>query len=52
MAAGLRWDIAGIAGLGKFDADSGLTLGLTYEFQAFNRKQTVKTVKKTAGLLP
>ena len=44
-AAGLRWDIAGIAGLEEFDAHSGLTIGLTYEFQAFGRKKTPTTIK-------
>lgn len=44
-AAGLRWDIAGIAGLEKFDAHSGLTIGLTYEFQAFGKKRIPTTVK-------
>lgn len=44
-AAGLRWDIAGIAGLEEFDAHSGLTIGLTYEFQAFGKKRAPTTVK-------
>lgn len=43
--AGLRWDIAGIAGLRQYDADSGLALGVTYEFQAFHKKQAPKIVK-------
>jgi len=41
----LRWDVAGIAGLKKFDPDSGLTVGITYEFQAFNRKRVPRTTK-------
>jgi hypothetical protein len=43
--AGLRWDIAGIAGLEKHDPDSGLVLGVTYEFQAFNRPRSPKTIR-------
>ena len=45
QAGGLRWDVAGIAGLKKFDPDSGLTVGITYEFQAFNRKRVPRTTK-------
>jgi hypothetical protein len=45
QAAGLRWDLGAIAGLGKYDADSGLTLGLTYEFQAFRRTKAVRTIR-------
>lgn len=44
-AAGLRWDIAGIAGLKEFDARSGLAIGLTYEFQAFGKKKAPTTIK-------
>jgi hypothetical protein len=44
-AAGLRWDIAGIAGLEEFDAHSGVAIGLTYEFQAFGKKKAPTTVK-------
>jgi hypothetical protein len=44
-AAGLLWDVAGIAGLGKYDADTGIALGLTFDFQAFGRKQAPKTVR-------
>jgi hypothetical protein len=44
-AAGLRWDIAGIAGLQEFDARSGVTIGLTYEFQAFGKKKAPTTIK-------
>jgi hypothetical protein len=35
----IRWDIAGIAGFKPNDADSGLTIGLTYVFQAFHKKR-------------
>ena len=45
LAAGLRWDVGAIAGLGKYDADSGVTLGLTYEFQAFRRTKAVRTIR-------
>lgn len=37
QAAGLRWDIGGIAGLEKLDPDSGIALGLTYVFKAFHK---------------
>jgi hypothetical protein len=43
--AGLRWDIAGIAGLQEFDANSGITIGLTYEFQVFGKKKPPTTIK-------
>jgi hypothetical protein len=33
----VRWDIAGIAGFRKFDADSGVTVGVTFEFQGFHK---------------
>jgi hypothetical protein len=33
----LRWDVAGIAGFKQFDADSGVTLGVSYEFQGFRK---------------
>jgi hypothetical protein len=39
----LRWDIAGIAGLKRYDADSGLTVGVTYEFQGFHKKKVTGT---------
>jgi hypothetical protein len=35
--AGLRCDVAGIAGLRAFDARYGLSVGVTYEFQAFGK---------------
>jgi hypothetical protein len=44
-AAGLLWDISGLAGLEKFDADSGVVLGVTYEFQAFNRTRSIRTIR-------
>jgi hypothetical protein len=42
----IRWDIAGVRGLRQFDPDSGIAVGVTYEFQAFNRKKDrVKIMK-------
>ena len=43
-AAGLRWDLAGTAGLRQYDHDSGLVLGVSYEFQGFNRNRQPKTI--------
>ena len=37
QAAGLRWDLGGIAGLKSFDPDWGIAVGLTYEFKAFHK---------------
>lgn len=34
----ITWDIAGIAGFKPADADSGVTIGITYEFQGFHKK--------------
>jgi len=42
---GVRWDLAGIVGLKPFDPDSGLAIGITYEFQAFHRNRTPTTIK-------
>ncbi len=36
-AGGVRWDVAGIAGLMDYDPKSGIAVGATYEFQAFHR---------------
>ncbi len=38
----VRWDVAGIAGLKDFDPDSGVTVGITYEFQLFHKPSAVK----------
>jgi hypothetical protein len=40
-AAGLVWDVAGLAGLTKADADSGVVFGITRDFQVYKvpRKQ-------------
>ena len=43
--AGLRWDIAGVAGLNDIEPDSGLVIGVTYEFQAFGKKKGPRTIK-------
>jgi len=42
---GIRWDVGAVAGLREFDPDSGLTVGVTYEFQAFERKGSPNTLK-------
>jgi hypothetical protein len=47
-AAGLRWDVAGLAGLKHFSPGSGLKIGVTYEFQAFQRKKGPKTIPQGA----
>jgi hypothetical protein len=44
-AAGIRWDVAALAGLKQLDADTGVALGVTYEFQAFNKKKSPKTIR-------
>ena len=44
-AGGLRWDLAGIAGLKQFDPDSGIAVGVTFEFQAFKRNHSPVTIK-------
>lgn len=33
----IRWDLAGVAGLMRYDPKSGIIVGASYEFQAFNR---------------
>jgi len=43
-AAGLRWDVGGIAGLEEVDADTGLVFGITYEFQAFAKTKGPRTI--------
>ena len=44
-AGGLLWDLAAIAGLKTFDPDSGLALGVTYEFQGFHKNRSPRTIK-------
>jgi len=36
-AGGVRWDLAALAGLMPYDPKSGIIVGATYEFQAFQR---------------
>ena len=33
----VRWDLGAVAGLKHYDSKSGIVIGATYEFQAFNR---------------
>jgi hypothetical protein len=41
----IRWDVAGVGGLKQTDPDSGVVIGITYEFQAFKRdKQKTRIV--------
>lgn len=42
----IRWDIAGVKGLKKYDPDSGVIVGATYEFQAFKRENRVRIVNE------
>jgi hypothetical protein len=44
-AAGLMWDVAGIAGLKQYDACCGLTVGVTFDVQAFHKKRTPTVVR-------
>ena len=39
-AGGVLWDFGGIIGLKHYDPKSGIVVGATYEFQAFNRKDS------------
>jgi hypothetical protein len=36
----ILWDLAGVAGLMRFDPKSGIVVGMTYEFQAFKRNRS------------
>jgi hypothetical protein len=42
---GIRWDLAAIAGLMHFDPKSGVAVGVTYEFQAFQRNASPIKIK-------
>ena len=42
---GIRWDLAGVAGLMRFDPKSGIIVGATYEFQAFQRNGSRTKIK-------
>jgi hypothetical protein len=35
----IRWDLGAVAGLMRYDPKSGIVVGATYEFQAFQRNQ-------------
>ena len=41
----IRWDLAAIAGLKRFDPKSGIAVGATYEFQAFERNEPPVRIK-------
>jgi hypothetical protein len=43
-AAGVLWDVAGIAGLKHFDPRSGIAVGVTFDFQAFHRSRGPVTI--------
>jgi len=45
-AAGLHWEVAGVAGLKHFNPSYGLTIGVTFEFQAFHKKRSPVTIKQ------
>lgn len=36
----IRWDLSGVAGLMRYDPKSGIVVGVSYEFQAFERKDS------------
>lgn len=41
----IRWDLAGVAGLMRFDPKSGVIVGASYEFQAFGRNESPIKIK-------
>jgi hypothetical protein len=41
----VRWDVAGLAGLMHYDPKSGVIVGATYEFQAFQRNEPQVKIK-------
>jgi hypothetical protein len=41
----IRWDLAGVAGLMRFDPKSGVIVGASYEFQAFRRNEPSIKIK-------
>jgi hypothetical protein len=45
LAGGIHWDLAGVAGLMRFDPTSGVVIGATYEFQAFHRGPSPVKIK-------
>jgi hypothetical protein len=42
---GIRWDLAGVAGLTNFDPKSGIIVGASYDFQAFGRTDSAIRIK-------
>jgi hypothetical protein len=44
-AAGLMWELTGVAGLKPFNPHSGLTIGIKYDFQAFHKNRTPVTIR-------
>jgi hypothetical protein len=45
LTKGIHWDVAAVAGLMKYDPKSGIVVGATYEFQAFQRKASPVKIK-------
>jgi hypothetical protein len=41
----IRWDFGAVAGLMRYDPKSGIVMGATYEFQAFERKEPPVKIK-------
>lgn len=41
----IRWDLSGVAGLMRFDPKSGIVVGVSYEFQAFQRNESPIKIK-------
>jgi hypothetical protein len=41
----IRWDLGAVAGLTKYDPKFGIVVGVTYEFQAFERKESPVKIK-------
>jgi hypothetical protein len=44
-AGGIHWDVAAVAGMREFDADSGVVIGARWEFQGFGRARKPITIK-------
>jgi hypothetical protein len=44
-AGRIRWDLAAVAGLMRYDPKSGIVVGATYEFQAFRRNAPPVEIK-------
>jgi len=42
----VRWDLGAVAGLKHYDPRSGIVVGATYEFQAFNRPDRPVRIRK------